>query len=193
MIKRADATAPWTTSALPADQELDPEKLSALTRELGDLKIVGVRPKPAGLSRELKAADDKGISLSPASIRSLGSAGFYLTKQGDLLSNQGDVRVATDEGVIYTLRFGEVTFATGEALSAGSEDEAKATKSDANKKDKPDASGESGESRYLFVTASFDPTLIPEPKPAEPEGPAQDPFPRTSSPERPTTRLSWPS
>ena len=31
---------------------------------------------------------------------------------------QGDVFVETEEGVVYTLRFGEVVFASGEELSA---------------------------------------------------------------------------
>jgi hypothetical protein len=157
-ISKADSTAPWTLKGdLAADQELDTEKLSSMSTALGDLKIVGVRPKPPGLTKELKAAASKGLSLTPASVQSLVSKGYYLTRDGQLLSNQGDVRVKTDEGVVYTMRFGEVTFATGEALSAG-KDEEKAAK----------AKSEGGgvESRYLFVTTHFDPSLIPETKPA---------------------------
>ena len=37
---------------------------------------------------------------------SLQGKGFYPTPTGKLLSNQGDVNISTDEGVVYTLRFG---------------------------------------------------------------------------------------
>ena len=178
VIDRSGPSATWTTAGLPANKELDADRLSSMSRQLGDLKIVGVRPKPAGLTRELKATDDEGIRLSPASVRSLGTRGFYLV-QGKLLSNQGEVRVATDEGVAYTLRFGELTYATGEELSAGTAEEPPA---DASKKDKKKKDGP-GESRFLFVTAQLEPSMIPEPKPEPPPsqtlpGIFSDPFAR---------------
>ena len=104
---------------------------------------------------------------------SLRGKGFY-PHQGKLLSNQGEVMVATEEGVVYTLRFGEVVFASGEELSAGVEESAEKEKA---KKDAKKPEGAT-ESRYLMVTVAFDPTLIPEPKP-EPEAPLtipDDPF-----------------
>src|SRR5690606_15803540 len=63
-IERADANAPWTMAGLDADKQLDDAKLTALTSALADLKIVGVRPKPAGLTRDLKRSDQQGITLS---------------------------------------------------------------------------------------------------------------------------------
>ena len=88
------------------------------------------------------------------------SKGFYPTRAG-LLSNKGEVRVSTDEGVVYTLRYGEVVFATGNELSAGTEPSksAKALEKATNKGNEGTSEG-----RYLFVTASFDPDLIPPPK-----------------------------
>jgi Domain of unknown function (DUF4340) len=171
LVKRADGSAPWTMDAVPVGQEVDSDKLSTLTRELGDLKIVGVRPKPLGLTKSLQATDEKGINLSDQSILSLQTKGFHLTRRGDLLSNQGDVRVVSDDGVAYTLRYGEVTFATGEALSAGTEENAKASEKDPEKK-KKDKSSETGtESRYLFVTATFESGFVPKttapPKPLD--------------------------
>ena len=50
------------------------------------------------------------------------SKGFYPTREG-LYSNQGEVTVSTDEGVVYTLRYGEVFIASGLELSAGVEDD----------------------------------------------------------------------
>ena len=121
---------------LAADKELDSDKLRTLTDALADLKIVGVRTKPAGLTRDLKKSDSEGIKLTASTVASLQSKGFYMTKDGQLLSNQGDVRVYTDEGVVYTLRFGEVVFGTGDELTAGLPDDAEKKADDKNAKDK---------------------------------------------------------
>ena len=165
-IERKDASAPWTLAALPADKELDSDKLRTLTDALADLKIVGVRTKPAGLTRELKKSTSGEITLQ--SIASLQSKGFYLTKDGQLLSNQGDVMVYTDEGVVYTLRFGEVFFGAGNELTAGSPDDAEKKGEDkaAGSKDKGKAEKSDGttENRFVMVTAVFDPGFIPKPK-----------------------------
>ena len=85
----------------PAGQELNDEKLRALSDALGDLKIVGIRPRPAGL----KNLDQEDLQLNNLVVASLQNKGFFASRQG-LLSDQGDVLVGTDEGVIYTLRYG---------------------------------------------------------------------------------------
>ena len=73
--------------------------------------------------------------------------------------------VGTDEGVVYTLRYGEVVIAAGNELSAGTDDQSEAEKA-ANKKDPLKSRQETSEGRYLFATAAFDSTLIPPPKPS---------------------------
>ena len=152
---------------LPADKELDSDKLRTLTDALADLKIVGVRTKPAGLTRDLKKSTSEGITIRE-SIASLQSKGFYLTKDGQLLSNQGDVLVYTDEGVVYTLRFGEVFFGAGNELTAGSPDDAEKKGEDkaTSSKDKDQAKKNEGttENRFVMVTVAFDPGFIPKPK-----------------------------
>jgi len=166
-IERKDASAAWTMAGLSADQELDSDKLRTLTDALADLKIVGVRTKPAGLTRDLKQNDKEGIALTATTLASLQSKGFYMTKDGQLLSNQGDVRVYTDEGVVYTLRFGEVFFGTGDELTAGTPDEAEKKASDkagSKEKDKTKKAEGTTENRFVMVTVAFDPTLIPKPK-----------------------------
>jgi hypothetical protein len=170
-IDRKDATASWNLAGdpLPADQELDPDKLKALTDALADLKIVGVRPKPAGLTRDLKKADQKGITLTNQTVLSLQSKGFYMTRDGRLLSNQGDVRVATDDGVVYTIRFGEVVFGSGDDLTAGTPDDAekKDGEGSAENKAEPKSTEGTAENRYVMVTVAFDPDRIPKPKSLE--------------------------
>jgi hypothetical protein len=163
-IERKDGAAPWTMAGLAADKELDSDKLRTLTDALADLKIVGVRTKPAGLTRELKKSTSEGITIQ--SIASLQSKGFYLTKDGQLLSNQGDVLVYTDEGVVYTLRFGEVFFGAGNELTAGSPDDAEKKGEVGGSKDKDRVKKNDGttENRFVMVTAAFDPSFIPKPK-----------------------------
>jgi hypothetical protein len=157
-VERPDSGTGWALKqGLPPDKEVDTTALSTLTSTLGDLKIVGVRPKPAGLTAELKSDAEGGIKLTRAALNSLAGKGFHLV-QGRLLSNEGDVYTTTADGIEYTLRFGEVTFARGEALSAGSEEES----ASATPEPKPD---DAVESRYLFVTARFNPDVIPKPQP----------------------------
>jgi Domain of unknown function (DUF4340) len=183
-IERKDSSAAWTMAGLSADQELDSDKLRTLTDALADLKIVGVRTKPAGLTRDLKKSDKEGIKLTATTVTSLQSKGFYMTKDGQLLSNQGDVRVYTDEGVVYTLRFGEVFFGTGDELTAGTPDEAEKKASDktgSKDKDKTKKAEGTTENRFVMVTVSFDPTLIPKPK-SDDDTAKQQPAPKPGQP-----------
>jgi hypothetical protein len=104
-----------------------------------------VRPKPDGLTASLQRATG-GISITNADLASLQSHGFYFTRDGRLVSNEGELQVHTKDGVLYTLRFGEVAFGQGTSLSAGDSVETK----------KP---GQTGENRYLMISASLDPTV----------------------------------
>ena len=130
---------------------------------------MGVRPKPAGLTKDLKQSDDGKFQLSQQAVLSLQSRGFYRTRQGTLVSNQGEIQVGTDQGVVYVLRFGEVTVARGEALSAGTSDDAEAKKSDSTKETEPSTKKSAGdtEGRFLFITTRFDPELVPMPSDSE--------------------------
>jgi len=66
------------------------------------------------------------------------------------LSNEGELQARTEEGVIYTLRFGEIVYGTGLTVTAG----AQSDKDDEN---------ETGENRYLFITTTFDAAEFTEP------------------------------
>ena len=139
----------WKMGRLPGGQELDTTKLNSLLREVDNLEIVGVRPKPEGMDERLS-----GLTISRSDVLSLQNRGYYLTRSGELLSNEGELQLRTNEGILYTLRFGEVLYGTGEAISAGADSSS-------------DASTGPGENRYLFITANFDPASLPEPpKPA---------------------------
>jgi hypothetical protein len=169
-IERENASDPWTLEGAPLgpERELDTARIATMTSALADLKIVGVRPKPPGLAQQLKATADEAnkIPLSRQSLDSLAQRGFYKTRDGRLLSNQGDIYAATDDGILYILQFGEVVIsATGEGLTAGTgEDEALAKQAGAAKKEGEPETKTAGDNRYLLVMAQFDPTLIAKPE-----------------------------
>ena len=152
-LELAKEGSDWTISDLGSGEEPDSFGIGEMIRAADELEIVGVRPKPAGIAASL-TGDVGGISN--ADILSLQSRGYYLTQGGSLLSNEGEVRLETDEGIRYTLRFGEVLYGRGEAVSAGTASSAE-DPADSGAGDGP------AENRYLFVTAEFVPSRFPEP------------------------------
>jgi Domain of unknown function (DUF4340) len=157
--------APWTMTGLSPNEEVSPEKTSAMIQALSDLKIVGVRPKPQILIESLENPGTRKIDR--VTYISLMSHGFRLSQNGQLMPEEGTVRVTCSDGISYSLRFGKVTFARGEALSGGKPEDAAKAKAAPNPADskKTSPKGEGGvESRYLFVTAGFDPKSLPPPK-----------------------------
>lgn len=131
----------WALDKLRSDEEMETYRASELMRSIDELNIVGVRPKPEGLSRTLMRTEGSS-RITQGDMMSLQSKGFYFTRQGSLVSNEGEMTVLTSDGVTYTLRFGEVVYGSGDAVTAGSE-------SSDDKESGP------GENRYLFISASF--------------------------------------
>jgi len=138
----------WTMEGLDAKEELERYKVNNLVRAVDELTIEGVRPKPAWLSASLTRADDKEVRITDGDLLSMQSMGYYFTREGRLVSNEGELQVRTTDGVTYTLRFGEVALGTGLAATAGGDGQ---------------EAGAPGENRYLMITTSFDPALFPEP------------------------------
>jgi hypothetical protein len=163
-INRKDSSGPWTMAGIPADQQLSEDKLRTLSDAVADLKIVGIRPRPAGL----KNLDQADLKLTPLVLASLQNKGFFLTTQG-LFSDQGDVLISTDEGVVYTLRYGGPVFAEGEELTKGAADDAEKKTEQPAKKEAAKKSGGTQENRFLMVTVSFDQAVIPKPESMEPK------------------------
>ena len=168
---------PWSVVAEPGGppteaEEVKTERVDEAVNALKALKIVGVRPKPANLAKALGgAADATGVRINSADILNLQSRGFYLTQEGQMLANEGEATIACADGVVYTLWFGEIAQGEGEALSAGLDEPAGEPAKDGGSP-KPEgsesasAAGTKGESRYLFVTVSFDEALLgPAPTP----------------------------
>ncbi|MBM3802910.1 MAG: DUF4340 domain-containing protein [Acidimicrobiia bacterium] len=124
-------------------------KMDGLLQALDSLRIVDVQAKPLGLSQDLKTPE--GIRLSPDSILSLRQKGFFVTPRGQLLSNEGEVTVETANGLLYSLRFGEVASGgtTGPAPPPEGQKETPAAGKPASQ-----PKGE-GERRYLFITVGY--------------------------------------
>lgn len=139
----------WTTPGLRKDEEIVESKLSDLLSALDQLKIEGVRPKPEGLSASLTRTSE-ALTINTSDLMSLQSRGYFFSRDGRLLSNEGEIQARTTEGLTYVLRFGEVAYGTGLAVTAGTSETG-------------ERAGGPGENRYLFVTVSFDRSFFAEP------------------------------
>lgn len=117
----------WQAAGRQPGEAIDTFTMNLLVTKLVDLSIVDVQPKPEGITASLGRAEGAG-RLTPADVAELATRGFYITQDGRLLSNQGEVLVHTTLGIFYLLRFGEV------------------------------ASGTAPENRYLFISVGNDPS-----------------------------------
>jgi hypothetical protein len=134
----------WVLTNQKGSGDLDTTKIKSLAGAVSSLSIVGVRPKPEGLAGIL-SGDPGQHEISQTDQVSLQSKGFYLDRQGRLLSNEGEMRVHTSDGIAYTLRFGEVLYGSGLSVTAGVEEQVT-----------PADRQTGAANRYLFVTAEFD-------------------------------------
>ena len=68
----------WAPQAMAADEEVNTQKLDDMKFALGDLKIVDVNRKPAGLSGNLRNAGE--VRKDRRSVDSLAQRGFYVAR-----------------------------------------------------------------------------------------------------------------
>ncbi|MGD9854342.1 MAG: DUF4340 domain-containing protein, partial [Planctomycetaceae bacterium] len=187
-LTRSSSTAAWELEGLAATEKVKTSEVNSVINALEDLKIVGVRPKPPGLSADLKG--DEAAKLDTRAMIDLQSKGYFVDALGALVSNEGEVRVGTSEGVLYILRFGEVFTGTdveievGKAKADATDPEGSESVSDTVAKGDAETTGDDDDptakdpsqkhNRYLFITAQFHDDLISAPgeKPVEPEQPA---------------------
>ncbi|MGC9945416.1 MAG: DUF4340 domain-containing protein [Bryobacteraceae bacterium] len=88
-----------------AGEKLNLPAVHAMAAALDGLKIVDVRPKPPGLAAGLRHEE---LQLTLETALSLQKAGYFFTPQGRVYSSEGDMTVETSNGLMYSLRFGEV-------------------------------------------------------------------------------------
>ena len=149
------------TEELKNNEEVDSTKLNDLRNALGDLQIIDVARKPAGLSADLKAAESFVNDVE--AVSSLQQRGFLPLPSGAILSTEGQTVIGMKDGVEYVLRFGAGTTVT-EPGKAGSGEVG----------DAPEESAETA-ARYLLVMAQFNEGLLEKPELAElPSLPEED-------------------
>ncbi len=181
ILRRDTATADWKIEGIDT-ATLKPKTsvISAMLKSFDDLKIVGVRRKPEGLSASLQGGE--AMKVTNSTIADLQSRGFYFTGKG-LVSNEGDQLVSTFDGVSYVLRFGEVFTGSDIEIEAGgaTETEKKPAAEAKKEGDKPadsaadpakpaEADPTQKKNRFLFITAQFDEAAL-GPAPVEPKKP----------------------
>ena len=181
ILRRDTATADWQIEGIDT-ATLKPKTsvISAMLKSFDDLKIVGVRRKPEGLSASLQGGE--AMKVTNSTIADLQSRGFYFTGKG-LVSNEGDQLVSTFDGVSYVLRFGEVFTGSDIEIEAGGATETEKKPAAEAKKDgdKPaDSAADPAKpeevdptqkkNRFLFITAQFDEAAL-GPAPVEPKKP----------------------
>ncbi|MFN7671059.1 MAG: DUF4340 domain-containing protein [Planctomycetota bacterium] len=152
-VASKDDAGKWAFDGLDAaKEEPNEDKLREVGDTLGQIKIVGVRKKPEGLTAMLEQATgfDRQILR-----QTLAEKGYFVANNGKLVSNEGDLLFETKKGVRYTLRFGELVPGSGLDVSSGAEDP--------KSKPKEGEAPKPGDNRYLMVTAEFQESLLPKP------------------------------
>jgi hypothetical protein len=166
---RAEAADPTASSKqewkaaegteVPPGKQLDSMKVRQMLTQLANLKIVGVRPRPPVrniIEQQILAQDMK-------------RKGFFLVPSQDgraqLYGNEGTLSAVTEDGIVYSILFGEVTYESGISLSAGVEP----TASEEDEKGVVEQGVEDGAedegdtnkqaSRFIFVDVVYDETL----------------------------------
>ena len=198
-LSREGSSDPWQLKGLDEEkEELQTADVNSLLNALDDLSIVGVRNKPPGISADLKAEPGQGITTTRFDMLDLQEKGFFIDPRegGGILSNEGEVLVGTDDGVFYVLRFGEEFSGSDVEIEVGSkpkegedqkeEKPAESESADENEETSEEEDDSLLKSRYLFVTAQFDESLLGE-KPIPPVKPEPPKETTESTPEEPTT------
>jgi hypothetical protein len=146
-ILRKTAAGSWSVDGVGPDETVETACVNRLVASVVDLLVAGVLPKPGAIAATLGSGAARA-QIAAADRDDLARKGFYLTRDGELVSNEGEVVVHTSTGVFYSLRFGEVAPALPAIAAAAPNG--------------TPSSGQAGEDRYLFITAGFDGHAVPK-------------------------------
>ncbi|MCA9049034.1 MAG: DUF4340 domain-containing protein, partial [Planctomycetaceae bacterium] len=187
--KDLSTTGDWLLQGLDEQaEELDQSPVRDIARNLDQLKIVGVRPKPEGLDDNLKV-NPVVRQILEGQMQALG---YFIGVDRDgkerLYSNEGELIAGINNGVEYTLFFGEIARGTGKEIEVGLGDSAteKAAAEKPQDEKKSDETSEAGDAasaaeadaeesdedgprRYLLVKVGFNEALLGK----KPEAPAE--------------------
>ena len=194
-----DETGPgakWQLADLNAGtEEIDTSGISAVQTALDSLELGGVRPKPQGLTPELKADE----SLFPNDRTAdeylfnvlrprLARQGFQLVprsamppfKEFIIAGEGGEFTAKSNEGLVYHMHLGNAFAGTLKEIEVGKTEIAdekgnEVSESEAKEKDSADTEKDKTTlNRYLFIRVEFDESLLGKApvEPKEPEKPA---------------------
>ncbi|GAB4138360.1 MAG: DUF4340 domain-containing protein [Planctomycetota bacterium] len=147
----------WKLEGIGDGEETNEDKAREVADGLTQLKIVGVRKKPSFVTADLRAATGIDRVLIQ---RELGDRGYFFLPDGTLVSNEGDLFAETKKGIRYTLKFGEIVYGTGKAVTSG---EGEGSKPEPKEGETGPPKVE-GNHRYLMITAVFDESLLKKPE-----------------------------
>ncbi|QDT38512.1 DUF4340 domain-containing protein [Stratiformator vulcanicus] len=194
VFDREESSGPWTLEGVDeATEQVNRAAVNGLVRNLNSMEIVGVRPKPEGLTADLR--------LDPQVVRSQREAsrigldliekGFIITEgekpgEDELLAKQGQVTLKTDDGVAYDVYFGDLFTGTEFDVEFGASGDQKSDEKGENSSDDSNGESVSGDesddgklsslkSRYVFVAARLAADMLGEiPSPPEKSEPDSD-------------------
>lgn len=158
----AASLSPWLLEFQPGGK-ISPEvgvkvdRINDMMQGISSLRIIGVRPKPPALAKLFAGtADSGGVTMFDQA--SLQAAGFFIGGQGQLVAEEGQMSIYADDGVVFSLWFGEL--ALDEITRDQGTDAAKAaTSPDGSTTPPPPAA----DGRFLMITVSEDPAFLGEP------------------------------
>ena len=165
----------WTMRDIQAGEEVDTFRANLMVTSLDELSIIGVRPKPLAVSAGLAQVSGT-LNLSRDDLADLSGKGFHFTRQGELVSDQGEVLVHTKSGVFFRLWFGAIAYGDVEP-AAPTLGDTPATQPATPTPPAAAAAPPSGAAvnsaatkaistpvnRYVIVSAAFDPTSLSGP------------------------------
>ncbi|MDV6029414.1 MAG: DUF4340 domain-containing protein [Phycisphaera sp. RhM] len=182
-----------------ATEQVNKDAIRDTVNAIANLDIVGVRPKQTGLTPDLQL-DRDALGSQPDVDRlqsDLLSRGFLLQPVQDnpdtlkLISREGELATATNDGLVYNLYFGRVFTGSQEELELGFANHPDEASEDAGDSDSADGDNENSDEtdsrdenetgnsgkpgRYVFVTVNFDQQFLGEApeKPTKPEMPEE--------------------
>jgi hypothetical protein len=129
IVHRDKSADPWKMDDLIEEKdEVNTDAVNDTLNAIRDLKIAGVRPKQKGLTPELRI--DRTALKSQRDFgrlqNDLLNRGFILQPGPDgdpnrllLIARDGEMKVATDDGLVYAMFFGRVFTGSDEELEIG--------------------------------------------------------------------------
>lgn len=197
-LTRDKATDPWKLAGIDEEkEELNKTDIDAMVGVLDNLKLVGIRERPRYEGKQLLQSDltvrlPKELTQNRQIVQivlgqlrsSLEEKGFMIyqsqkSEEMGLYSAAGELIASTNDGVQYHMNFGNVFSGTDDEIEIGATEKTEGKKEekkevgpadDKQPKFEDDKQPEGKKSRYLFVRASFDESVI-GPKPMEPTKP----------------------